>query len=324
MRELNHAALIKRSCVLGDIRRRRGRADDMGQSRTVGCARNMTHPLTEQTRQPRQPGEQSGLEDAAERSQTFFQEMHFILDNEARERIEEYFRTVRKRGRNTLISGWRRRTCRRAAWHMQQAARTAFDPSRQPKHSGDPIDGGRALAEQSELVDRSQKYRRGVTINVAVREQEWQRFASASLLKSGSTRNDRSDTRYRADGVAPERGAIPFRYPIRRRDRPAACSRRSWPRHIRGQSFPGLPARRPRSAPGADSTPAHNATRQRDRQTASPLHWACSCRPPKSQSRKGFLRLVRFGGLSLRVPKAAPVAAPVVPSADAAGSASSR
>src|SRR5882757_7391581 len=121
MRELNHSALIERPRVLGRVCGRCRRADDVRKPRTIGRTRNPAGPLAKELGQSRQPGKQTSLEYAAECSQTLFQEMHLVLDNEARERIEKDICTVRKSGRYTLIARWEGSADRRSAGHVQEA-----------------------------------------------------------------------------------------------------------------------------------------------------------------------------------------------------------
>src|SRR5688572_5456746 len=81
MRELNHPSLVKRARVLCDIRRRRGRTNDVRKPRPIGRTRNSASPLAHEARQPRQPSKQTSFEYATEGSQTLFQEVHLVLDN---------------------------------------------------------------------------------------------------------------------------------------------------------------------------------------------------------------------------------------------------
>jgi hypothetical protein len=155
MGELNHPTLIKGPGMLGDISGRGRCADDMRKPRAIRRARNATGSLTDKTCQPQQPSKQAGLEYPTERAKTLLEEMHLVLDNQARKGVEKDLYSIGKRRRHSLMI-WRwcgTGDC--ATGHVQDTCWSTLDPSGKAEHARDPVDRRRALTEQSQLVDCS-------------------------------------------------------------------------------------------------------------------------------------------------------------------------
>ncbi|MEQ9447610.1 MAG: hypothetical protein RLN70_01730 [Rhodospirillaceae bacterium] len=107
--------------------------------------------------------------------------MHFVLDDEAWDGIEEHLHAIAEGWRNALHI-WRGRCARDGAiGHLQEAIGARFYPAREAKHARDTVDSRCALAKQSQLVDGPQKHRGTAPINISVGKQEWQGFAPAGM-----------------------------------------------------------------------------------------------------------------------------------------------
>src|SRR5438067_2047443 len=100
--------------------------------------------------------------------------MRFVLDDEGWKRIAEDFAPFFVSGGESLATACSRAFLQLRPRRHHETPRGGFSPARESEHSHDPVDRGGVLADECEFIDDSQKYGRGVSVNITIDYQEWE------------------------------------------------------------------------------------------------------------------------------------------------------